>query len=541
MGKQFTSGLGKGDAAEWPRIEWAPIANFRPNPKNARTHSKKQIRQIAASIRQFDFLNPLIVDDKNMILAGHGRLEGARLEGMPQVPVIRFGHLSEAQKRAYVIADNKIAEQAGWDREMLAIELGELIDLLPVEGLDISLTGFETPEIDLLLADMASSRPDPEDALPTLPETAVTRRGDRWLLGKHRLLCGDAREPKDFNRAMSGARAAAVFTDPPYNLRVRAIGGRGRIKHPEFAFASGEMSKAQFRKFLSQTLGNGARVSAPGAVHFVCMDWRHIGELSEVGRELYGDMLNIVVWVKSNAGQGSFYRSQHEFIGVFRVGEEPHRNNVELGRFGRNRSNVWTYPGANTLGKDRKEALAAHPTAKPVALVADALLDCTARGDVVLDQFAGSGTTILAAEKVGRIAIGIEYEPRYVDVAILRWQRMTKLEAILASDGRSFEEINAARAMEIEKPAPSFRSLPTTIGTLAGRIEARPPPAPGERTQIGSNRRADDDQPESSQRRLRRRLWPPAQSHSISRGQKRQSEGSAEREPDGRRDPPRHP
>jgi DNA modification methylase len=405
-------------------------------------------------------LNPVIVDDRDMILAGHGRFEGARLEGMTHVPIIRFGHLTEAQKRAYVIADNRIAEQAGWNREILAIELGELIDLLPVEGLDVSITGFETAEIDPLLEDMASSRPLPEDALPAVPEAPIARRGDLWLLGKHRLLCGDAREPKDLDRAMGGALAKAVFTDPPYNLRVRAIGGRGRIQHPEFAFASGEMSKAQFRSFLSQTLGQGARVSAKGAVHFVCMDWRHIAELVEVGRELYGDLLNIVVWVKSNAGQGSFYRSQHELVGVFRVGEEPHQNNVELGRFGRNRSNVWTYAGVNTFGRGRKEALAAHPTVKPVALVADALLDCTARGDVVLDQFVGSGTTILAAEKVARIAVGIEYEPRYVDVAILRWQRVTKLEAILAGDGRSFEDIGAARAMEIAQP-PAQRWRPS--------------------------------------------------------------------------------
>ena len=435
-----------------PQIEWALIATIRPNPKNARTHSRKQIRQIAASIRKLGFLNPLIVDEANMILAGHGRLEAARLEGLTHVPIIRFDHLSEAQKRAYVIADNKIAEQAGWNREMLAIELGELINLLPVEELDVSITGFETAEIDLLFADVASSQPGPEDVIPPFPKTAVTRRGDMWLLGKHRLLCGDAREPKDFDRAMSGALAAAVFCDPPYNLRVRAIGGRGRVQHSEFAFASGEMTQTQFRNFLSQTLSNGVRVSVEGAVHFVCMDWRHIGALIEVGRELYGDMLNIVAWIKSNAGQGSFYRSQHEFIGVFRVGEESHRNNVELGRFGRNRSNVWTYAGVNTFGKGRKEALAAHPTVKPVALVADALLDCTARGDVALDQFAGSGTTILAAGKVARVAVGIEYEPRYVDVAILRWQRMTKLEAILAGDGRSFEDIASARATEIEKP-----------------------------------------------------------------------------------------
>jgi len=317
---------------------------------------------------------------------------------------------------------------------------------MPADGFDVSLTGFEAPEIDLLLADMAPSRPEPEDILPALPRNPTTRRGDLWRLGKHRLLCGDAQQTDNFARLMEGASASAVFCDPPYNLRVSEIGGRGCVRHPEFAFASGDMAPAQFRKFLVETLANGVRVSAEGAVHYVCMDWRHIGDLIDVGRKLYGDMLNLVVWNKSNAGQGSFYRSQHELIGVFRVGGHPHRNNVELGRFGRNRSNVWTYAGVNTFGRGRMEALAAHPTTKPVSLVADALLDCTGRGDVALDQFAGSGTIILAAEKVGRIGYGVEYEPGYVDVAIKRWQKLTKLEATLAGDGRSFEEIGAARS-----------------------------------------------------------------------------------------------
>lgn len=339
-----------------------------------------------------------------------------------------------------------IAEQAGWDRETLAIELGELIDLLPPEGFDISLTGFEAPEIDQLLADMAPSRAEPEDSLPALPKNPTTRRGDLWQLGKHRLLCGDARESADFARLMQGASASAVFCDPPYNRRASDIGGRGRVRHADFAFASGEMAPPQYRKFLVESLENGVRASTEGAVHFVCIDWRQIDVLIDVGRELYGEMLNLVVWNKSNAGQGSFYRSQHELIGVFRVGAHPHKNNVELGRFGRNRSNVWTYAGVNTFGRGRLEALASHPTVKPVSLVADALLDCTTRGDVVLDQFVGSGTTILAAEKVGRIGFGIEYEPAYVDVAIKRWQKATKLEATLVGDGRSFEEIAAARS-----------------------------------------------------------------------------------------------
>ena len=471
----------RADTAGGPRIEWVPIGLLRPNLKNARTHSRQQIRQIAASIRKFGFLNPILVDDDNMILAGHGRVEAARLEGLDQVPVVRFGHLTAAQKRAYVIADNKIAEQAGWDRELLAVELGELIELLPSEGFDVSLTGFAAPEIDVLLAEMTASRIEPEDRVPGLPAHPATRRGDLWQLGRHRLLCGDARAPGDFARLMNGAPAAAVFCDPPYNLHIGAIGGRGRVQHSEFAFASGEMSRPQFRRFLTETLGNGVRVSSDGATHFVCMDWRHIGDLIGVGGEIYGAMLNLVVWNKSNAGQGSFYRSQHELIGVFRVGNQPHRNNVELGRFGRNRSNVWTYAGVNTFARGRLEALGAHPTVKPVALVADALLDCTARGEPVLDQFAGSGTTILAAEKVGRIGHGIEYEPGYVEVAIKRWQATTKLEAILVDDGRSFEEIRAARS-RADAAGPPGASATTSGAAVVSSGDL----APGTPTSVSS-------------------------------------------------------
>lgn len=429
----------------WPGIERVALADLKRNPKNARTHSNRQLKKIRRSIREFGALNPLIVDENNVILAGHGRAQAAQQEGFIHLPVLRYRHLTDAQKRAYVIADNKIAQEAGWDREMLAIELGELIELLPATGLDVALTGFEIGEIDMLFADLAET-PLPQDILPTPPEHPTTRAGDLWLLGKHRLLCGDAREPANFARLMAGTAAAAVFCDPPFNLRVKTIGGRGRVRHAEFACASGEMSRAQFRMFLTETLGNGVRVSMPGAVQYVCIDWRHVSDLTDVGEELYKSMLNLIVWNKTNAGQGSFYRSQHELIGVFLVAGGAHRNNIDLGRFGRNRSNVWTYAGINTFGQGRMEALSSHPTVKPIALVADALLDCTTRGDLVLDQFAGSGTTILAAEKVGRKACGIEIEPRYVDVAVTRWQQTTKLDAVLAGDGRTFEEVCAARA-----------------------------------------------------------------------------------------------
>ncbi len=446
--------LGNRRWAETPRVETLPITALRLNPKNPRKHSSRQLKRLAALIREVGFINPVIVDETMMILAGHGRVAAAHQLGLTAIPVIKFEHLTAAQKRAYLIADNRIAEQAGWDRELLAVELGELIELLPEQGLDVTLTGFEVAEIDLLISDMATSPPAPQDVLPTMPSKVVSRSGDLWQLGKHRLLCGDAREAGNFAKLTNGTGAAAVFCDPPYNLRVRDIGGRGKIQHPEFAFASGEMQQAQYRQFLSKTLENGIGVSTDGAVHFVCMDWRHIADLIEVGRGLYGAMLNLVVWNKTNSGQGSLYRSQHELIGVFRVGEASHRNNIQLGRFGRNRSNLWSYPGANTFAPGRTDALSAHPTVKPVALVADAILDCTARGDAVLDQFAGSGTIVLAAEKTGRVAYAMEYEARYVDVAIRRWEGVTKLEATLAGTGRTFEEIAASRLPPSKPTAP---------------------------------------------------------------------------------------
>lgn len=378
-------------------------------------------------------------------MAGHGFVEAARQAGLTTVAVLRFGHLTEAQKRAYLLADNRIAEAAGWNRELLAIELPDLAELLPAEGLDISVTGFETAEIDLLLADLSPSSPEDEASSLQVPQDPVTSRGDVWLLGKHRLLCADSRDPTNFKILMRRDLAAACFCDPPFNVRVSSIMGRGKHRHAEFAFASGEMKQLQFRRFLATTLSNGIDVSAPGAVHFVCMDWRHVDDLIEAGRQVYDDMLNLVVWAKTNAGQGSFYRSQHELIGVFRTPGGKHRNNVELGRFGRNRSNVWHYAGANSFGNDRADNLASHPTVKPTLLVADALLDCTSRGDIVLDQFSGSGTTILAAEKVGRAARCIEFEPRYVDVSVARWQQQTKLDAVLEGDGRTFEEIKLER------------------------------------------------------------------------------------------------
>ena len=455
--KRDSKGRVSGDCESAPRfginanklsVREILINQVKPNSHNLRTHSAKQIRQIANSIVAFGFRNPLLVSEDGELIAGHGRYQAAKLLGLAKVPVIVVAGLSPAKRRALAIADNKIAENAGWDRERLAIEIPELTGLLSAEGLDISILGFEPVEIDQLQTDFEEHAADPEDNIdPNWCEAfAVSKPGDLWVLGNHKLLCGDARSARDIARLMTGCRADLAFLDPPYNVRIGGVVGRGKTKHSEFAMASGEMSSPDFVRFLSSTLDAAASVSREGAVHFVCMDWRHIAELMAAAKPVYGATLNLVVWAKTNSGQGSFYRSAHELIGVFRVGETAHLNNIELGRHGRSRSNVWHYAGVNAFRAGRMDELRSHPTAKPVALVADAIKDCTRRGDIVLDTFSGSGTTIMAAERVGRHARALEIEPRFVDVAIRRWQVFTRRDAVHAETGSSFDEIAADNA-----------------------------------------------------------------------------------------------
>jgi DNA modification methylase len=426
-------------------VQALAVTRIKLNPRNSRAHSNKQIRQIANSIVAFGFTNPLLVTEDGELIAGEGRYKAAQLLGLVKVPAIVLAGLSPARQRALAIADNKIAENAGWDRERLAIEIPELAGLLEAEGLDVSILGFEAVEIDQLVTDFEEEATDPEDGIEPkwLKDYAVSKPGDLWVLGPHKLLCGDARSATDIARLMAHCDADMAFLDPPYNLRIGGVGSRGRTKHSEFAMASGEMSSADYMRFLGAGLSAAASVSRDGALHCVCTDWRHIAELMAAAKPVYGDTINIAVWVKSNAGQGSFYRSQHEFIGVFRVGEAPHLNNIELGRHGRSRSNVWHYAGVNSFRAGRMEELRSHPSAKPVALVADAIKDCTRRRDIVLDTFCGSGTTILAAERVGRHARALEIEPRFVDVAIRRWQAFTRRDACHAVSGLSFDEIAA--------------------------------------------------------------------------------------------------
>ena len=424
------------------KVEYRDPKVLKPYDRNARTHSKKQIRQIADSIERFGWTNPVLIDGQDQIVAGHGRVAAAKRLGIEAVPTIRLEYMSEVEIRAYVIADNRLAELADWDDEILAIELQALVEL----DFDVEVTGFETAEIDLLIdgLDVAGAIDD-GDRIPEVDPSAsrVTQAGDLWRLGRHRLLCGDATKRKSFERLMAGERAQMVFTDPPYNVPIDGhVCGLGRIRHAEFAMASGEMSEAEFTGFLETVLGHLAAHSADGALHFVCMDWRHVYELLSASRETYGEMKNLCVWAKTNAGMGSLYRSQHELVFVFKNGSAPHVNNVELGRHGRYRTNVWQYAGVNALGADRDDELAMHPTVKPVALVADAIRDCSRRGDIVLDAFGGSGTTLIAAERAGRRGYAIEIDPLYVDVTLERFRATFGEEPVHEASGLTFSELS---------------------------------------------------------------------------------------------------
>jgi DNA modification methylase len=412
------------------RLEYVLAADLTPDPRNPRNHDRAQVRAIARSIETFGFNAPILIDGNRQIVAGHGRHEAAKLLGLAQVPVIRLEHLTEAQARAYMLADNKLTDRSTWDDTKLAIHLRELSDL--AVDFDIEAIGFEFPEIDFRIQSIdAPEAADDADEFEEVVGPAVSIAGDLWLLGDHRVYCGSALDPSVYAILMEGQKAAGVMTDPPYNVKVDGhVSGNGAIKHREFAMASGEMTEDEFTGFLARTFDLISANADPGALIYACMDWRHMGEMLAASRAAGCDLLNLCVWVKSNGGMGSFYRSRHELVFVFRNGKSAHVNNVQLGRFGRNRSNVWNYPGANSFRrKGQANSLNLHPTVKPIGLVADAILDSTRRGDILLDPYLGSGTALLAAERTGRRCYGIEIDGRYVDTAIERWQRLTGQKA----------------------------------------------------------------------------------------------------------------
>jgi DNA modification methylase len=459
------------------KMTYLPIDRLKLDPKNPRLHSPRQIRQIVRSIKAFGFNVPVLVNAGLKVIAGHGRILACRELGWTVVPTIRLEHLTEAQARAFMIADNRLTENSVWDDRLLGEQLKELsvLDL----DFDLTLTGFDTAEIDLRIEGLQAGVGGAKDAADKLPPDTtrppVSRAGDLWLLGRHRLLCGSALDPGAYELVMEDERASVVFTDPPYNVKIDGhASGLGAVRHRDFQMASGEMDTAAFTDFLSRSCLLLTRHSINGSIHFICMDWRHVGELLAAGGELYSELKNIAVWVKHNAGMGSFYRSQHEFVFVFKHGRSSHKNNVQLGRYGRHRSNVWSYRGINDFGRgtDEGNLLALHPTIKPVALVADAILDASSRGEIVLDPFLGSGTTLIAAERTGRRCHGIEIDPVYVDTIIRRWQAFTGDTARHVATGQAFNEERGAKCTRNSEPNTASGTAsrrPTVVSRKASR------------------------------------------------------------------------
>jgi DNA modification methylase len=428
------------------KLTFVPVEALRADPRNPRKHSRVQVRAIARSIDAFGFNAPILVDKYNQIVAGHGRYEAAQLLGLDRLPVITLDHLTETQARAYLLADNKLAERSSWDDAGLALQLKELSEL--ALDFDFEAIGFEPPEVDLRIQSLdPADNADRADEFRDAVGPAVTRPGDLWVLGKHRVYCGSALDPLAYERVMANEKASAAFTDPPYNVKIDGnVCGSGAVKHREFAMASGEMTREQFTQFLTGALDLSRAHVCPGSIIYACMDWRHLAEMLAAGETAKFELLNLCVWVKTNGGMGSLYRSRHELVFVFRHGREAHRNNVQLGRFGRNRTNVWNYPGANSFKQNgRKSDLELHPTVKPIAMVADAILDSTNLDDVVLDPFLGSGTTLLAAQRTSRRCYGVELDPLYVDTTIMRWEHLTQQQARLSS-GQSFADVKGERS-----------------------------------------------------------------------------------------------
>jgi DNA modification methylase len=429
------------------------ISELQLNPKNPRIHSAKQIRQIARSIQIFGFNVPILVDARGNVIAGHGRVIACQQLGLSEVPTIVLEHLNESQARAFMIADNRLTEISVWDDRLLAEQLKELsaVEL----DFELEAIGFDIAEIDLRIEDSRvrdGQDEDPADRIAAVPDgngPPASRPGDLFILGNHRVYCGSALVQDAYIALMENAKAAMAITDPPYNVRIKGnVSGLGAIQHSDFMMASGEMNQEQFTAFLIQTCTLLARYTADGSLHFIFTDWRHIGELLAAGQSVYAEFKNVCVWVKNHTGMGAFYRSRHELVFVFKHGRSAHRNNILLGKYGRDRTNVWNYPSPRTAS-DEGNLLALHPTVKPVRLVADAILDCTARGDIVLDAFLGSGTSLIAAERVGRRCFGLELDPRYVDTVVRRWQAYTGEAALHAPSGRSFNELEAERTEEV--------------------------------------------------------------------------------------------
>jgi DNA modification methylase len=436
-----------------PAIRQVPIDQLKRSEPWPRIHNRSERRKLKSVLCALGFIDPIVVDENLRVLSGHLRLDVAIEMGLETVPIIEISHLNEIEKRTYALAANRLAEDAGWDRDLLAVELGQLAIALPEAGIELEATGFSITDFDQIVSDRSDPSPDPaEPGLPA-PGQAVTRPGDVWICHKSRVHCADALQSTSYVTLMVGHRAIMTFTDPPYNVSIRKHArGLGRSKHREFAMASGELSDAEFLAFLQTAFQLIADVSIDGAIVYSCIDWSHLRIMLVAGEEVFAQLKNVCIWVKPNGGMGTFYRSRHEPVGVFKVGQAPHINTFELGQYGRSRTNVWEYAGLNSFRSGRDDELAMHPTVKPVRMIADAMLDCSKPHSIVLDPFLGSGSTLLAGEMVGRHVYGLEIDPEYVDVSIRRWQAFTHRDAILETTGQTFAEVEAERNSAASQP-----------------------------------------------------------------------------------------
>lgn len=436
------------------QIERVPIGTIKDNPLNPRLHPARQVKALARSINEFGFVVPVLIDKDGMLIAGHGRVEAARTLKLETVPAVRIEHLTPAQQRALMLADNKLTDMSAFDEGLLA----ENFKLLEVEGLklDLEVSGFTIPEIDMLLTKpQPADKPDPDDEMEAPgKEPPINRVGDFWQLGTHRLACGSALDPEVWKQLMGGEKAVMSISDVPYNLKIRGnVSGLGKIKHDEFVMASGEMDRDEFTDFLETAFRLIAQHSVPGSMHFAFIDWKHLGEMQAAGEAAFTELKNVIIWDKAcggpGGGMGSLYRSAHEMIFLWKAGRAKHINNVELGKWGRTRSNIFRYPAIKGFRhSDEGDLLALHATPKPVRLIADAMLDVSKRGDLVIDAFLGSGTAIIAAERVGRRCNGCELDPKFADVIIKRFERHSGEQAVHIPTGRTFAEIAEERGRQ---------------------------------------------------------------------------------------------
>ena len=424
------------------KVEDVKLGEIHAYENNAKTHSEYQVQQIVASIQKFGFNNPILIDENNEIIAGHGRLMAANILKLETVPTIKLSHLNDAQKRAYRLADNKISENGGWNVELLSLEIKD-IEKICVDDFDVHIIGFNDAELDSIYS-ITDKKPinAKANAVPFVPlDEVISTHGDIWQLGKHRIICGDSLNIDTFEKLFGDKKANMVLQDPPYNVKIDGhVCGAGAIKHKEFAMASGEMTKTEFIKFLSTNFTLCKQYSTDGSLHYNFMDWRHVSEITTAAQNVFDAFINMCVWVKSSGGMGSLYRSQHELCFIFQNGKHPHNNNVQLGKYGRYRTNVWQYAGVNAFGKHKQDGIM-HPTVKPVEMLKDAILDVSKRGDIVLDCFLGSGSTLIACQQSGRICYGIEYEPLYIDTTIRRFQNLFGIDAVDLSTGKTYNEL----------------------------------------------------------------------------------------------------